>query len=288
MKIGVVSYKCLINMTVRGFMIGGKIQVDRKNKIALVTMNQARKKNASDESMFLALENVTDELKQNLPRAIILTGAGDEAFCAGFNVNPENPLVADFLEVLNSNDIEPARRMVNRIRKAVDGFISLPVPIIAAINGLAYGGGMELATRCDLRVMDRTAQLCFSEVRLGLMPDWGGGPYLTKLVGSAIASDLILTARTVNAEEALKIGLVNRVSGEGRSVNEALNLAEQIAQNGPKAVRHALSVIRQSRGLSLEKALELEAKTAAELVKSGEWMHGVKAFMEKKKPEFPD
>lgn len=269
-------------------MIGGKVQVERKNKIALVTMNRAIKKNAFDDSMFSALENVTDELKQDLPRAIILTGAGDEAFCAGFDVNPENPLVADFLEVLNSNDIEPARRLVNRIRKAVDGFISLPVPIIAAINGLAYGGGMELATRCDLRVMDRTAQLCFSEVRLGLMPDWGGGPYLTKLVGSAIASDLILTARTVNAEEALKIGLVNRVSGEGRSVNEALNLAEQIAQNGPKAVRHALSIIRQSRGLSLEKALELEAETAAELIKSGEWMHGVKAFMEKKKPEFPD
>ena len=74
---------------------------------------------------------------------------------------------------------------------------------------------MELATRCDLRVMDQTARLCFSEVRLGLMPDWGGCPYLTKLVGSAIASDLILTARAVNAEEALKIGLVNRVSGAG-------------------------------------------------------------------------
>jgi len=259
-------------------MIEGKVQVERKNKIALVTMNRAIKKNAFDESMFSALENVTDELKKDLPRAIIISGAGNEAFCAGFDVNPENPLVADFLEGLNSNDIEPARRLV----------ISLPVPIIAAINGLAYGGGMELATRCDLRVMDRTAQLCFSEVRLGLMPDWGGGPYLTKLVGSAIASDLILTARTVNAEEALKIGLVNRVSGEGRSVNEALNLAEQIAQNGPKAVRNALSVIRKSLGLSLEKALELEAETAAELVKSGEWMHGVKAFMEKKKPEFPD
>ena len=157
-------------------MADRKVQLEIKNKIALVTMNRARKKNAFDESMFRALEQVTDDLKQNLPRVIIVTGDGDEAFCAGFDVNPENPLVAAFLEVLGNNDIEPARRLVNRIRKAVDGFISLPVPIIAAINGLAYGGGMELATRCDLRVMDRTAQLCFSEVRLGLMPDWGGGP----------------------------------------------------------------------------------------------------------------
>ncbi|MCX5880723.1 MAG: enoyl-CoA hydratase/isomerase family protein [Deltaproteobacteria bacterium] len=269
-------------------MVDSKIQLEIKNKIALVTMNRARKKNAFDESMFAALEQATDDLKHNLPRVIIITGDGDEAFCAGFDVNPENPLVAAFLEVLGNKDIEPARRLVNRIRKAVDGFISLPVPIIAAINGLAYGGGMELATRCDLRVMDRTAQLCFSEVRLGLMPDWGGGPYLTKLVGSAIASDLILTARTVNAEEALKIGLVNRVSEEGRSVDEAFNLAEQIAQNGPKAIRHALAVIRQSQDLSLGKALELEAEMAAELIVSGECMHGIKAFMEKKKPEFPD
>ncbi len=269
-------------------MIDGKIQVERRNKIALVTMNRPDKKNAFDESMFSALENVTDELKQDLPRAIIITGAGDEAFSAGFDVNPDNPMVVDCLKALDNNDIEPPRQLICRIRKAVDGFISLSVPIIAAINGLAYGGGMELATRCDLRVMDQTAQLCFSEVRLGLMPDWGGGPYLTKLVGSAIASDLILTARTVNVEEALKIGLINRVSDKGQSVNDAFSLAEQIAQNGPRAVRSALTVIRQSQGVSLEKALELEAETAAELIASGECLHGIVAFMEKKKPEFPD
>ncbi len=269
-------------------MTGHTVQAEIKNKIALVTMNRPEKKNAFDESMFEALEKVTRQMKQDLPRAVVITGGGSEAFCAGFDVNPENPLVNTFLEVLDNNDIGPARRVVNRIRKAVDGFISLPVPIIAAINGLAYGGGMELATRCDLRVMDRSAQLCFSEVRLGLMPDWGGGPSLTRLVGSAVASDLILTARTINAEEALNIGLVNRVSNEGRSVKDALDLAGQIAQNGPRAVCHALAVIRQSQGLPLEKALELEAQMAAELIASGECMHGVAAFIEKRKPTFPD
>jgi enoyl-CoA hydratase/carnithine racemase len=269
-------------------MAGGKVQLERKNKVALVTMDYTKKKNAFDESMFAALESVTHELKQNLPRAVILTGAGQEAFCAGFDVNPENPLVTDLIKTLGKNDIEPARTLVNRIRKAIDEFIALPVPIIAAINGLAYGGGMEFATRCDLRVMDQDAQLCFSEVRLGLMPDWGGGPYLTRLVGSAVASDLILTAREVGAEEALKLGLVNRVSTRGQSVDEALNFAEQIAQNGPRAVRSALTVIRQSQGMSLEKALDLEAQIAAELIASGECMHGIAAFMEKKKPEFPD
>jgi enoyl-CoA hydratase/carnithine racemase len=269
-------------------MVEETIQIERKNKVAVVNINRPEKKNAFDESMFVALENVTDELKQDLPRAVIIIGKGNDSFCTGFDVNPDNPLVTDFLNVMNNNDIEPAKKLVNRIRKAVDGFISLPVPIIAAINGLAYGGGAELATRCDLRVMDQTAQLCFSEVRLGLMPDWGGGPYLTRLVGSAIASDLILTARTINAQEALKIGLVNRVSDQGKSLIEALSLAGQIAQNGPKAVRHALAVIRQSQGLSLEKALDLEAKMAAKLIASGECMHGITAFMEKRKPEFPD
>jgi enoyl-CoA hydratase len=265
-----------------------KVSVEIKNKIALVTMNRVSKRNAFDESMYSELEKVTNELKQKLPRVIIITGAGEEAFSAGFDVNPENPLVKDVMEVFETNDIEPARKLVHRIREAVDGFISLPVPIIAAINGLAYGGGMELATRCDMRVMDKRAELCFSEVRLGLMPDWGGGPCLTKLVGSAVASDLILTARIIDADEALKIGLVNRVCTEGESVSEALNVAEKIAQNGPKAVRSALSVIRQSRGLPMENALELEAEKAAELIASGECMHGIMAFMEKKTPQFPD
>ncbi len=269
-------------------MSDGSVKLERKDKIAIVTMNRENRKNAFDEAMFQCLEDVAGELKKDLPRAVVLTGAGDEAFCAGFDVNPDNPMVNDILKVLESNDAKPAGKLIQRIRKAVDAFIELPVPIIAAINGLAYGGGAELSTRCDLRVMDPSALICFSEVKLGLMPDWGGTPYLTELVGSAVASDLILTARTVNSDEALKMGLVNRVSDKGGSVEQALDLAGQIAENGPRAVRHALSVIRESRDLPFKKALELEAQTAAKLIATGEFMHGVTAFMEKKPPQFPD
>ena len=112
---------------------------------------------------------------------------------------------------------EPIARSIGELRAAVDRFVRLPVPIIAAINGNAFGGGAELAVRCDLRVMDPDAEICFSEVRLGLMPDWGGGATLTHLIGSAAAADLILTARRVGAEESLRIGLVNRVSAPGES-----------------------------------------------------------------------
>lgn len=269
-------------------MTDNRIRLERKNKIALVSMDRPEKKNAFDMAMFEALEQVTRKLEGDLPRAVVLTGNGDQAFCAGFDVNLENPMTTEFLDAVNKKDTRLAGKLINRMRHAIDGFVGLPVPIIAAVNGMAYGGGMELATRCDLRVMDIGATLCFSEVRLGLMPDWGGGACLARLIGTAHATDLILTARVVTAEEAARIGLVNRVSDKGRCLDDAMTLAEQISRNGPTAVSHALAVLRQSRDLLLKEALASEAEAAAKLIVSGECIHGITAFMEKKAPRFPD
>lgn len=226
-------------------------------------------------------------MARDLPRAIVLTG-GAGAFCAGFDVGLENPMTADLLEAVNSKDEALALKVIQDLRQVVDRFSGLPVPIIAAVNGLAYGGGAELAMRCDMRVMDDAAEICFSEVRLGLMPDWGGGAGLAALVGTARAADLILTARVVDAKEAEGLGLVNRVSDKGCCIDDAMDLAGQIARNGPNAVRHALRVLRDSRDLSLNKALEKEAKAAAELIVSGECIHGITAFMENRPPKFPN
>ncbi len=269
-------------------MIDNRIRLERKNMIAVVSMNRSEKNNAFDTSMFESLEKVTQELEHDCPRAIVLTGAGERAFCTGFDVNMENPMTAEFMDAVNKKDTDMAEKLINRMRRVIDRFVSLPVPIIAAINGLAYGGGAEMATRCDLRVMDVGAELCFSEVRLGLMPDWGGGPCLARLVGHAHAADLILTARVVKADEAFRIGLINRVSDKGRCLNDAMTLAEQISRNGPKAIRHALDILRQSHNLSLKEALDEETKAAAKLIASGECIHGITAFMEKKAPRFPD
>ena len=263
-------------------MTENKIRLERKNKIAVVSMDRPEKNNAFDMSMFEALEQVTREVLQDRPRAVVLTGKGDRAFCAGFDVSLENPMTTEFLNAVNKKDTALAGKLINRMRHVIDGFVGLPVPIIAAVNGLAYGGGMELATRCDLRVMDIGAELCFSEVRLGLMPDWGGGACLARLVGGSHATDLILTARVITADEAFRIGLVNRVSDKGRCVDDAMTLAEQISRNGPKAIRHALAVLRQSRDLFLKDALAKEAETAAKLIASGECIHGITAFLEKK------
>jgi len=263
------------------------ILYERKGHIALVTLNRPDRRNAFHEAMWTALDRVVDDIRAALPRAIVLTGAGP-AFCAGFDVNPDNTQVSGMIEAVQRHEREPAERLVARIRSAVDGFVSLPVPIIAALNGLAYGGGAELAVRCDMRIADPDAVICFSETKLGLMPDWGGGAALARLIGPSRAADLVCTARRVDAGEALALGLVNRISAPGETRYEALALAESIAQNGPRAVRAALSVVRRANDMSLADALDYESDQAATLIASGECIHGISAFLTKQKAEFPD
>jgi len=260
----------------------------RKGNVAIVTMNRPQRRNAFNEHMFLSLARVTGELKKKLPRAIVITGGGENVFSAGFDVNPDNPWVAKLINSVEKADSAPAEDLIGRLRKIVDEFVSLPVPIIAALNGLAYGGGAELAVRCDMRVMDPDAVISFSEVRLGLMPDWGGGATLAHLIGPSRAADMILTARKVMAGEAINFGLVNRITRPGECLDEAVRLAEMISKNGPRAVSYALNLIRQSQNQSLNQSLDLEAGKAISLIVSGECFHGVAAFIEKKDPEFPD
>lgn len=264
------------------------ISLKRQGHIAIMTLDRPAKHNALDQHMWDCLDQSVADLGQNLPRVIVLTGAGDKAFCAGFDVHPDNPLLTPLLAAAESHDKGPADELIRRVRTSTDALVSLPVPIIAAINGLAYGGGAEIASRCDLRVMDPHAVFCFSEVRLGLMPDHGGVVGLTKLVGASRAADLILTARKVDAQEALQLGLTNRISAPGKVLDEALELALTIAQNGPRAVRHALCVIRKIHDLTTRDALDLETREAVDLIASGESIHGVAAFLTRQKPDFPD
>jgi enoyl-CoA hydratase/carnithine racemase len=264
------------------------IHLERKGKIAIIMIDRPEVRNTLNEAMWTDLERVTGRLKENLPQVIIIRGQGDKAFCAGMDVNPENPQIAEFIKAIENKDRKLIETILYRIRSAVDSLVSLPVPIIAAINGLAYGGGAEFAVRCDLRVADPNAIIRFSEVSLGLMPDWGGGVALTRLLGPAKAADLILTARTVTAQDALEMGLVNRISKSGKVLEEAMSLAESIASNGPRAIRSALEVIRKSPDMPFETALDLESEAAVSLIASGECFHGITAFFEKRKAEFPD
>src|SRR4030042_155149 len=199
-------------------MLKTGIEIEYRGESALIILNRPDKKNAFDKEMWASLEQAVARLKKKLPRAVVITGAGDKAFSAGFDVSPDNPQVADLVEAVQKHNRRPVEALVRYIRETVDSLVCLPVPMIAAINGLAYGGGAELAARCDMRVMDPGAVICFSETRLGLMPDWGGGVALTRLLGRSKAADLILTARRVDAVEAFRIGLVNRISRPGRAL----------------------------------------------------------------------
>jgi len=265
------------------------IRLELKNNIGIVTIDRPERLNAFNSFMFSELQRVTDELKKNLPRVIVLTGSGDKAFSAGFDVNPDNPMVSSLYEaVVTQNNTPAIHESVKTLRISIDGFVSLPVPIIAAVNGIAYGGGAELAVRCDMRIMNENGEICFSEVKLGLMPDWGGGATLAHFLGSAKSSDLILSARKVAAKEAQDLGLINRISKKNQACKDAVKLAGDISKNGPMAVRSALEVIRRSRNMTLNESLDLEFGKAVSLVESGECVHGISAFLSKKDPVFPD
>jgi enoyl-CoA hydratase/carnithine racemase len=268
-------------------MPDGQVTIDRDGAVAVVTLRRPEKKNALNEALWSGLRRAAETLTRDLPRAVIVTGE-PPAFCAGMDVSPDNPQVAGLAQAAQSGDPEPMRALLAGLRPSIDALVGLPVPVIAAVNGLAYGGGAEIAVRCDLRVMSAEAKICFSEVKLGLMPDMGGGVALTRLAGPAVAADLILTARRVGAEEALRLGVVNRVAEAGQALEVARELAEAIAKNGPRAVRASTQLVRRTPDLAEEAALELERDLAVELMASGECIFGVTALMGRSEPQFPD
>ena len=265
----------------------GTVTLERDGHVAVVTLNRPEKRNCLNHEMWSGIADAARALRARPPRAVVITGAGS-AFSAGMDVSPTNPQISSLVEAAQNHDPEPMRGLLREVRPAFDALVGLPVPVIAAINGLAFGGGAELAVRCDLRVMDPEATICFSETRLGLMPDVGGGVALTRLLGPGVATDLVLTARRVGAEEALRLGLVSRMSAPGRALEDALALGREIAANGPRATRAALEVIRQTLDLSEADALALERENAAQLMASGECAHGLAALMSRTPPEFPD
>ncbi len=264
------------------------VRLDKRGAVSVITIDRPERRNAFDETMWTELGEVGRQVHADVPRAVVLTGAGTAAFSAGQDVRPDNPQIARMMSAVQNKQVEPAAAMLAFIHESLTPLFTLPVPVIAAINGVAFGGGAEIAARCDLRVMDPEATICFSETRLGLMPDLGGGVALTRLLGPARAADLILTARRVAAEEALSLGLVNRISEAGKSLDAALELAEAIAANGPRAVRSALRVIRTTQDQSWQAALKQEVDLAAELIASAECTHGITAFLSRTKAEFPD
>jgi enoyl-CoA hydratase len=207
---------------------------------------------------------------------VIVTGAGDKAFIAG----------ADIGELSRLTPLD-GREHARRGQALLDRIENLPFPSIAAINGFAYGGGLELALACTLRVASENAKMGLPETSLGIIPGYGGTQRLARLVGKAKAAELVLTAeKGITAAEALRLGLVNRVVPAGQALTSALALAQAIAKNGPIACRYALEAIRRGVEMPLAEGLAYEATLFGLCAATEDMREGMKAFLEKRAANF--
>jgi len=247
--------------------------VEAQGAVERWTINGEAKRNALSRAMVAELAQHVARVSSSdrSVRAVVLTGAGTKAFCAG----------ADLKEraTMSEGDV---RSFLDTLRSTFRAIELSDCAFIAFINGAAFGGGTELALSCDLRVMDEAAEMGLTEVKLGIIPGGGGTQRLPRLIGKGAAKDLILTGRRVGAEEALRLGLVNRV-GE---FDDAMHLAKNIVENAPIAVGLAKHAIDEGMHLDLDAALALEQQFYQRTIGTEDRLEGLKAFAEKRPPVF--
>lgn len=247
------------------------LEVDESG-ICTLTINRPDKLNALNNQVLEELDNAVDAIKENYKiGALVITGAGEKAFVAG----------ADIKE-LSSLDPVTGEKVSKKGQDIFQKIEDLTIPVIAAVNGYALGGGCELAMACHLRIASENAALGLPEVSLGLIPGYGGTQRLTQLVGRAKALEFIMTGRQVKAEEAFEVGLVNQVT-EHSAVDEAKSMLSKIMKQGPVAIKNALLAVKEAGSGS---GFESEARLFGELCGTADFKEGTGAFLEKRKPNF--
>src|SRR5919112_1640653 len=252
------------------------VRVERGDDgVAVLTIDRQEKLNALDPQVTEEIGQALLELEAEGPRAIIVTGAGERSFVAGADISAMS--VMEPMEAKRFSEIgHAAMALLDRS----------PVPTIAAVNGYALGRGGEGGEARGLKGAAENATFGFPEVGLGILPGMGGTQRLPRLIGPALAKELIFTGRRIGAEEAREIGLVNRVVGHGEALNAARELAAEISANGPLAVRHAKAAANRALDVDLVSGLEYEADQFALLFATDDAREGMGAFVEKRKPDF--
>ena len=271
----------------------GPEQADRvtiavKDGVADVRLNRPEKLNALDQAMFDALVAAGDQIAQDRSvRAVVLSGEG-RAFCAGLDLGSFQAMasVDRGSGVTSGLGDRSAGRITNHGQQAAYTWAELPVPVIAAVHGVALGGGLQVALGADLRIVAPDAQLSVLEIRWGLIPDMTGTHTLRRLVGLDVAKELTWTGRMVSGEEAVSLGLATRVSDDPRAA--ALELAAEIAGSNPHAIRAGKRLLNQSGIVDTAQQFKDESREMGALIGSPNQVEAVKAWFEKREPVFID
>jgi enoyl-CoA hydratase len=250
-----------------------------EGRVAWLMLNRPEKLNAMNNEMLEAMLDRFDEIELDTQvRAVVITGAG-RAFSAGADIAAFRRHVEAGAAEAVARFMRPGHRMTRRVE-------SFPKPVIAAVNGLAYGGGCELVESAHLALAADTARFCKSEINIGIIPTFGGTQRLPRNVGRKAATELLLTGRTFGAAEAARLGLVNRVVADADLIGAALDLAEQLAAKPPLTVAAALAAIHRGMDAAIDDGLAIEEAAFARIVPTRDAGEGLAAFLEKRPPSY--
>jgi enoyl-CoA hydratase len=249
------------------------IQYEEHEQVGLLTIDRPQALNALNTELLKELDQVLDQIDLENTRCLVITGAGEKAFIAG----------ADVAEMCEMNAEEGREFAVfgNRVFRKLE---ALPIPVIAAINGFALGGGNELALACDIRICSENAVFGQPEAGLGITPGFGGTQRLARVIGSlSKAKEILFTCRNIKAEEAKEIGLVSAVYPSKTLMEEAQKMAKRIAMQAPIAIRNIKKAVNDGLDLPIEKAIDVEIALFSECFSSEDQKEGMRAFVEKRK-----
>ncbi|MCI9551856.1 MAG: enoyl-CoA hydratase [Oscillospiraceae bacterium] len=250
------------------------VNVDLQGAVAVLTIDRPKALNALNPEVLADLKAAFEGIDQNAVRCVVLTGAGDKSFVAGADIGS--------MSTMTKAEGEAFGKLGNDIFLMIEGF---PLPVIAAVNGFALGGGCELAMSCDIRICSDNAMFGQPEVGLGITPGFGGTQRLARLVGMGMAKQLLYTARNIDAAEALRIGLVNAVIPQAELLDAALKMAGQIAKNAPIAVRACKKAVNEGMQVSIDKAVDIEEKLFGDCFETHDQVEGMACFLSREKPK---
>lgn len=251
------------------------ILLERRGRIALITINRPDKLNALNIKTREEMASALDELRNDQEiRVVVITGAGEKSFVAGADIN----------EFAGRTAVE--QRAVMKAKSIFTAAEDFPKPLIAMINGFCLGGGCELALSCDIRIASEKARFGQPEINLGIIPGGGGTQRLTRLIGEGKAMQMILTGEIIDAQEALRLGLVNEVHPAAELEAKAMELAGKIAEKSPVALAMAKTAVKAAARTTLREGLDQEIDLFAICFSTEDKEEGVSAFLEKRKPDF--